>query len=133
MITTIILDGTNPVHVSRHLLIYQAWNNLNGSLKRLVEAQLIAKSNSLIASEFFARNCFAVKKLKDQYNVSFVRYDDLVLKLLKRRSDEVVSDIASRDVLSKKIFDNIFKFRELAIFWSHYSEADYLNARILNN
>ena len=60
-------------------------------------------------------------------------YDDLVLKLLKRRSNEVFSDIASKDSLSKKIFDNIFNFRELAIFWSHYSEADYLNARILNN
>ena len=110
----------------------QAWEKLSSSLKRLVETSC-AKSNSLIASEFFARNCFAVKKLKDQYNVSFVRYDDLVLKLLKRRSDEVVSDIASRDSLSKKIFDNIYNFRELAIFWSHYSEADYLNARILNN
>ena len=60
------------------------------------------KSNSYIASEFFARNCFAVKKLKDQYNVSFVRYNDSVLKLLKKRSDEVVSEIASKDKLSKK-------------------------------
>ena len=87
----------------------------------------------MIASEFFARNCFAVKKLKDQYNVSFMRYNDKVLKLLKRRSDEVVSGIAANDKLSKELFENIISFRELAIFWSHYSEADYLNARILNN
>ena len=45
---------------------------------------------------FFARNCFAVKKLKDQYNVSFMRYNDKVLKLLKRRSDEVISEIAAK-------------------------------------
>ena len=87
----------------------------------------------MISSEFFARNCFAVKKLKDEFNVSFMRYNDMVLKLLKRRSDEVVSEIASKDSLSKKIFNNIISFRELAIFWSHYSEADYLNARILND
>ncbi|MFL2661367.1 MAG: TRAP transporter substrate-binding protein [Alphaproteobacteria bacterium] len=108
------------------------WNKLSKSLQRLVEACCV-KSNSMISSEFFARNCFAVKKLKDEYNVSFMRYNDMVLKLLKRRSDEVVSEIASKDSLSKKILDNILSFRELAIFWSHYSEADYLNARILDD
>jgi TRAP-type mannitol/chloroaromatic compound transport system substrate-binding protein len=110
----------------------EAWNKLGKSLQRLVEACCI-KSNSYIASEFFARNCFAMRKLKDKYKVSFVRYEDSVLKLLKIRSDEIVSNIASKDKLSKKIFDNILSFRELAIFWSHYSEADYLNARILSD
>ena len=109
-----------------------SWNKLSNGLQKLVEASC-AKSNSMIASEFFARNCFAVKKLKDQYNVSFMRYNDKVLKLLKRRSDEVVSEIAAKDKLSRELFENIISFRELAIFWSHYSEADYLNARILNN
>ena len=42
-------------------------------------------------------------------------------------------EIAAKDKLSKQLFENIISFRELAIFWSHYSEADYLNARILNN
>ncbi len=108
----------------------RAWQKLSKNLKRLVEVSC-AKSNSSIASEFFARNCFAVQKLRDQYNVSFMRYNNKVLRLLKRRSDEVISNIASKDSLSKKIFKNIIEFRQLAIFWSHYSEADYLNARIL--
>ena len=110
----------------------EAWEKLSKSLQRLVQTCCV-RSNTFIASEFFARNCFAVKKLKDQFNVSFVRYNDSVLKLLKKRSDEVVSEIAAKDKLSKKIFDNILSFRELAIFWSHYSEADYLNARILGD
>ena len=83
-----------------------AWNKLSNGLQKLVEASC-AKSNSMIASEFFARNCFAVKKLKDQYNVSFMRYNDKVLKLLKRRSDEVVSEIAAKDKLSRELFENI--------------------------
>ena len=62
-----------------------------------------------------------------------MRYNDLTLKVLKKRSDDVISQIASKDNLSKKIFDNIIAFRKLAIFWSHYSEADYLNARILSD
>ena len=90
----------------------------------------IISFNSYFKDRFY---CFAVKKLKDQFNVSFMRYNDQVLKLLKRRSDEVVSEIAANDKLSKELFENIISFRELAIFWSHYSEADYLNARILNN
>ncbi len=109
---------------------FKAWEKLSKGLQRLVEISC-AKSNSYIASEFFARNCHAVKKLREEYKVSFIRYDDLTLKLLKRRSDEVVSQIASKDEMAKKIFDNIISFRKLAIFWSHYSEADYLNARIL--
>ena len=110
----------------------QSWEKLSKSLQRLVETSC-AKSNAFIASEFFARNCFAIKKLREEYNVSFIRYNDLTLKLLKRRSDEVISQIASKDKLAKKIFDNIINFRKLAIFWSHYSEADYLNARILTD
>ena len=110
----------------------QYWEKLSADLKRLVEISC-AKSNSYIASEFYARNCFAVKKLREQYKVTFMRYNDLTLKLLKRRSDEVVSDIASMNKVSKKIHENIISFRKLAMFWSHYSEADYLNARNLSD
>tara|TARA_Y100001968_G_C19405412_1_gene743370 strand:- start:863 stop:1957 length:1095 start_codon:yes stop_codon:yes gene_type:complete len=110
----------------------QSWEKLSKSLQRLV-ATSCARSNSYIASEFFARNCFAVKKLREEFKVTFMRYNDLTLKVLKKRSDDVISQIASKDNLSKKIFDNIISFRKLAIFWSHYSEADYLNARILSD
>ena len=41
----------------------QAWNNLNGSLKRLVEASC-AKSNSLIASEFLPETVLQLRNLK---------------------------------------------------------------------
>lgn len=106
----------------------KAWENLSSDLKRLVEV-VCMKSNSYIASEFFVRNCFAMDKLKNEFNVNFVRYEDLTLKLLKRKSDEVVSDIANQDPISKKILENILEFRKLAMFWSHYSEKDFLEAR----
>ena len=41
----------------------KAWNILDNDLKRLVEVCCM-KSNSAIASEFFARNSFAIKNLK---------------------------------------------------------------------
>ena len=105
------------------------WNLLSNDLKRLVEACCI-KSNSLIASEFFARNSFAIKKLKDDYNVDFVKYPDDLLRSLRKKSFEVVSNYARKDEMGKKIYDNIMKFRKLYMFWSEYSEKSFLESRI---
>tara|TARA_B100000886_G_scaffold253238_1_gene179020 strand:+ start:245 stop:1333 length:1089 start_codon:yes stop_codon:yes gene_type:complete len=109
-----------------------SWEKLSSSLKKLVEISCV-KSNSYIASEFFARNCFAIKKLREEFKTNFTRFNDTTLKVLKQRSDEVVSEIAAKNSLSKKIFDNIISFRKLSIFWSQYSEADYLLARNLGS
>tara|TARA_X000000950_G_scaffold258375_1_gene325720 strand:- start:20280 stop:21368 length:1089 start_codon:yes stop_codon:yes gene_type:complete len=106
----------------------KAWNSLENSLKRLLEMAFI-KSNTYIASEFFARNTYAMKRLKDDFNVSFVRYDNETLTSLKRRSDEVTFDLAQKDPLAKEIYSSIINFRELSMFWSNYSEKDFLDAR----
>ena len=105
------------------------WDNLSNDLKRLVEVCCI-KSNTSIASEFFARNSYAVKKLNDEFNVNFVKYPKALLKNLKKESDQVVNDIANKDKLAKKIFENILKFRDLSISWSNYSEKSFLESRI---
>ena len=105
------------------------WNLLSNDLKRLVEVCCI-KSNALIASEFFARNSFAIKKLKDDYNVDFVKYPDDLLKSLRKKSFEVVSNYAEKDEMGKKILENIIKFRKLYMFWSDYSEKSFLESRI---
>ena len=105
-----------------------AWNELDNDLKRLIEVACM-KSNSYIASEFFARNGYAMQKLKNEYQVNFVRYENKTLQLLKRKSDEIVYELASKDKQSKKILENILEFRKIAMFWSHYSEKDFLDAR----
>ncbi len=106
----------------------KAWNKLDSDLKRLVE-MACKKSNAEIAAEFFARNCFAIKKLREEFDVNFSRFSDLTLKLLKRASDEVLLDYASKDNFSKELHNEILKFRKEAMFWSNYSEKDYLAAR----
>ena len=106
-----------------------SWNLLDNDLKRLVEVCCM-KSNSAIASEFFARNSFAIKKLKDEYNVNFVKYPKDLLKILNQRSDEVVRDYANKDKLGKKILDSIITYRKLFIFWSDYSEKSFLESRV---
>ena len=71
-----------------------------------------------------------IKKLKDEYNVNFVKYPKDLLKILNQRSDEVVRDYANKDKLGKKILDSIITYRKLFIFWSDYSEKSFLESRV---
>ena len=105
------------------------WNQLDNDLKRLVEV-CCAKSNSMIASEFFVRNSFAIKKLRDEYNVNFKKYSKDLLKDLKNKSDEVTRGLADQDSDGKKILENILKYREMFMFWSDYSEKSFLESRL---
>ena len=107
----------------------KSWNELNNDLKRLVETCCM-KSNSAIASEFFARNSFAMKKLNDEFKVNFVKYPKQLLKTLNERSSEVVFDYANKDNLGKKILRSISEYRKLFMFWSEYSGKSFLESRI---
>ena len=117
---TTILDGMNLELVWKHLLISSHGITLIMT-KRLVETCYM-KSNSAIASEFFARNSFAMKKLNDEFKVNFVKYPKQLLKTLNERSSEVVFDYANKDNLGKKILRSISEYRKLFMFWSEYSE-----------
>ena len=107
----------------------KSWNQLDNDLKRLVETCCM-KSNSAIASEFFARNSFAMKRLNDEFKVNFVKYPKELLKSLRKRSVDVVSDYANKDSLGKRIHESIIDYRKLFMFWSNYSEKSFLESRI---
>ena len=107
----------------------KSWNLLDNDLKRLVETCCI-KSNSAIASEFFARNSFAMQRLDNEFKVNFVKYPKELLKSLRKRSVDVVSDYANKDNLGRKIHDSIIEYRKLFMFWSNYSEKSFLESRI---
>ena len=105
------------------------WNKLDNNLKKLVST-CCAKSNSSIAAEFFIRNSFAIKKLKDDYNVNFKKYPKDLLIKLKKQSDEITQNLASQDPKGTQILDNILKHREIFMFWSNYSEKSFLESRL---
>ena len=113
----------------RGFINLKSWNLLDNDLKRLVETCCI-KSNSAIASEFFARNSFAMKRLNDEFKVNFVKYPKELLKSLRKRSVDVVSDYANKDKLGRRIHDSIIEYRKLFMFWSNYSEKSFLESRI---
>ena len=105
------------------------WNKLDNNLKKLVST-CCAKSNSSIAAEFFIRNSFAIKKLRDEYNVNFKKYPKDLLIKLKKQSDEITQNLASQDPKGNQILDNILKHREVFMFWSNYSEKSFLESRL---
>lgn len=108
----------------------KAWNKLPSDLKSIVEAANTAV-NQLVLSEFVTRNNTSLATLKSKHGVNVIKFPDEVLNGLGGLAGEVMSDLTSKDPLSKEVFNSIVKFRKDAIQWSRLSEQTYLAARDL--
>jgi TRAP-type mannitol/chloroaromatic compound transport system substrate-binding protein len=108
----------------------KAWNKLPSDLKAIVEAANTAV-NQLVLSEFVARNNAALVVLKTKHKVEVIRFPDEILNGLGGVSGQVLTELTSKDALSKQVFQSILKFRRDAIQWSRLSEQTYLAARDL--
>lgn len=86
-------------------------------------------ANQDMLAEYTTRNNTALSTLVNKHKVDLRRFPDDVLNKLKTLSDEVVAEVASKDKISKKVFESYRKFREQAMAWHDISERAYLNAR----
>ncbi len=82
-------------------------------------------------ADFTAKNNHALEQLVNEHNVELRKFPDEVLMQMKELSDQVVSEEAAKDPMSKKVFDSFVKFRDQAKKWHAVSEQAYLNARSL--
>lgn len=87
----------------------KAWNSLPADLKAIVRAAC-AESNAWMVAEFDAKNNFYLNKLKKEHGVKVLKFPDDVMKELKKYSEEVVEEIASKDPMSKKIWADYKNF-----------------------
>ena len=71
-----------------------------------------------------------MQRLNNEFKVNFVKYPKELLKSLRKRSVDIVSDYANEDKLGRKIYDSIIEYRKLFMFWSNYSEKSFLESRI---
>ena len=108
----------------------KAWEKLPGDLKALVEAANTAV-NQMVLSEFVARNNAALATLINKHKVVTKKFPDSLLNHLGGLAGQVMNDIASKDPLSREVFDDILKFRKTAISWSSRSEEAFMTARKL--
>jgi TRAP-type mannitol/chloroaromatic compound transport system substrate-binding protein len=89
----------------------------------------IRVANQDMLAEFTARNNAALETLVNEHNVQLRRLPDVVLKDIRKASEEVLKETAANDDMSKRVFESFNKFRAQAIKWHDVSERAYLNAR----
>lgn len=108
----------------------KAWEKLPGDIKAVVTAANAAV-NQMVLSEFVARNNAALATLIKKHKVVTKKFPDSLLNHLGGLAGQVTNDLASKDPLSREVFDDILKFRREAMSWSVRSEAAFLSARAL--
>ncbi len=119
-----------PATVLDNFINIKAWEKLPGDLKSVVTAANAAV-NQIVLSEFMARNNAALQTLVGKHNVNLVKFPNAVLNGLGKLAGEVMSDLASKDALSREVMDDYLKFRKGALSWSSRAEGTYLPARSL--
>ncbi len=88
-------------------------------------------ANQDMLAEYTARNNIALDKLVNQHKVDLRPFPDDVMKKLRGLSEQVVTEIAAKDKMSKKVFESFKKFRDQAQAWHDISEIAYYKSRKL--
>ena len=112
------------------LLNKKAFNELPKDLQSIVLTACKAANLDML-SEYTARNNQALDTLINKHQVQVLPLPDPVLKKLKAISEEVVTEIAAKDPMSKKIYDSFSKFKKQVVPWDAISEQAFLRAREL--
>lgn len=81
-------------------------------------------------SEFFARNIEGLETLRIKYpHVKVLRFPDEVITELKRQTQLLLQEYASRDALFRQVWEHQQRFLERARRWTEISEYYYLAIR----
>ena len=104
------------------------WDGLSTEEQRVIETAAAAEYSHSIA-EFNANNRVALKTLINEHGVKLQKFDDSILRTLRKLSDDVVAEIGGSDPLTQRVYDSFSKFRKSIMTWTDISERAYLNAR----
>ena len=106
----------------------EAFEKLPADLQ-VIMRNAIRVANQDMLADFTAKNNLALEQLVNEQNVQLRKFPDDVLAKLKVLSDEVLTEEAASDDMTKKVYDSFVKFRDQATKWHQVSEQAYLNAR----
>ncbi len=112
------------------LINKKAFFELPNDLQNIVMTACKAANLDML-SEFTARNNQALETLVVKHKVQLKQLPDEVLKSLSIISEEIVSHLASKDPMSKKVYQNFSKFRKQILNWEKVSEQAFMRARTL--
>ncbi len=108
----------------------KAFEELPDDLQSIVLAACKAANMDMLA-DFTVKNNRALDILVNKHGVQLKQFPDDVLKQLKTISEQVVTEIAERDPMAKKIYASYSDFQKQAATWQSISEQAYTSARSL--
>lgn len=107
------------------------WNSLSTEDRGLITSIANAEYTYSLA-EFNANNAKSLDELVQDKNISIRKFDDSLLSTLGKISAEVLAELATKDPMTRKVYQSYTEFRNRAARWSELSERGYLNARSLS-
>jgi TRAP-type mannitol/chloroaromatic compound transport system substrate-binding protein len=86
-------------------------------------------TNQDMLDEYTARNNHALKELVEKHNVQLRAYPDDVLMKLRDLSEEVLEDVATKDAMTKKVYESFKAYKQNVMDYHSLTEQAFLNAR----
>jgi TRAP-type mannitol/chloroaromatic compound transport system substrate-binding protein len=107
-----------------------AWASLPPDLQSLVATTAQAITNDMMA-EYTHGNALALRQLVDDPNVEVRPFPDEVLRVLKRHTEDIVSEMSAADPMFKRIADSYYSFIEFSTESQRVTEVANLATRDL--
>ena len=79
-------------------------------------------SNTLILSAFDAKNTEYYLKMQYEENVNFRKFPEEVIKSLKFFAEQVISEIVTKDEMSRKAYESYTAFKKKISDWFGVTE-----------
>ena len=106
------------------------WEALTAEDRRII-TRLSAASNYDLLNRFSVSNGYAMETLLTAHQVDLRAFPDPLLSALRRRTDELLPELAHQDKASRVLYDEMLRFRNLQGTWSHYGDGSFVRARQL--
>ena len=106
----------------------EAFDGLSKDLRQIIRSAALAE---LIASfsEFNYRNAIAYRTLIEKHNVKMLRLPEDVINKWFSISEEVISEVADHDTISRRIYESWKNYRNHAIALAPHNDLGFLEAR----
>ncbi len=103
-----------------------AFQSLPEDLQQIVRSAAAA-ANVEMLSDFETRNTEYYLKMKNE-GVQFKKFPDDVINIFKKYTNQVIDEIVTNDVMSKKVWESYSKFQQNISRWQDLVERNYMNS-----
>jgi TRAP-type mannitol/chloroaromatic compound transport system substrate-binding protein len=106
------------------------WDGLTPYERALIEAAAQAEVNRSLA-EFNTENVKSLKLLREDKRIKILRFSDELIRTFGKLSKEVLAETATKDPLTRKVYDSYMAFLAGIMDWGELSETGYRDTRRL--